>query len=207
MPFILSPIIASDADMLVRNVEYPANQDNPLYRLMFPSSKTAKQKEQLEAEIRWMVEGLTESLSKEDSSLRKACGENGRPVGFVEWVVGKTTVTRDISGKQSIQRKESAGKTQVGEPKKQAKGSSWCPDTLDVATWLDVSDKLRKERERVLQNHDTSNICRKSPLVVIYITCLHKMLRYYHHVSRSNLSASRNRFYASTVRLRQSRSE
>jgi hypothetical protein len=160
MPFFLSLVLASDADTLVRKVEYPANQDNPLYCLMFPSSDIPKREEQLEAEIRWIIESLTEALSKQSNNLRKACREDGRPVGIIEWVIGHTTATRNIGGKQSDESKNTADGAQAGEPRKQSKGSSWFPETLDVATWFHVSDKLRKERERVLQNHDPTNTCR-----------------------------------------------
>lgn len=39
MAFSISPAKAEDVDLLVRKVDYPAHQDNPLYRLMFPRSK------------------------------------------------------------------------------------------------------------------------------------------------------------------------
>jgi hypothetical protein len=100
MTFLLSHVVATDTDLLVRKVEYPANQDNPLYRLMFPVSE--KEAEQREEEIRWMVEGLLKTLSGQRDNLRMACRVDGTPVGLVGWViVGQATGRHKINGGHS----------------------------------------------------------------------------------------------------------
>lgn len=80
MAFSISPVETEDVDLLVPKVEFPAHQDNPLCRLMFPRSK-----EQREDQIRWTIDGLLETVHQEDEALYKACGEDGSPVGLIGW--------------------------------------------------------------------------------------------------------------------------
>ncbi|RJE23684.1 hypothetical protein PHISCL_03979 [Aspergillus sclerotialis] len=44
MKLLLSPVDAEDVEMLVLKVEYPAHQDGPLSRVMFPSSSSEGEK-------------------------------------------------------------------------------------------------------------------------------------------------------------------
>jgi hypothetical protein len=192
MAFSLSSVVATtDPDPLVRKVEYPANRDNPLYRLMFPNSKSEIQEDERREEevIRWMVDGLIEILLSSSNGQReklcKACrGEDGTPVGLVGWIVGQgpgqaSTGTHKSTdnGEQQQQSKARKEKEVCGADNKikikkklEVRGdNTWCPTTMDVASWLCVSAKLRKERERVLQNYGSSNICRKFCLVPLLV--------------------------------------
>jgi hypothetical protein len=169
MPFLLSPVLAPDAEMIIRKVDYPAHQDTPLYRIMFPCSNTSKQEEQLEEEIRWMVDGIIDTINNQSSNLLKVCTEDGTPVGVVKWVMGQTTATHN-GGKQSTKMEDSAGNDQVKRAGVLSTSGRWHPGTLDLDAWLDVSSKLRKERESVLQSHDDSNICRKFGYFILFYT-------------------------------------
>jgi hypothetical protein len=165
MVFTLSNVVAADIDLLVRKVEYPANLQNPLYLTMFPVSNTDKQEEHREEEIRWMLDGLTEALAGQRENLWKASKPDGTPVGLVGWLVGQATGTCKMNGEQSEARKSCAGRGQVKAFGKQERSNGWCPSTMDVISWLRVSEKLKEERERVLQNYGSKDICRESTLL------------------------------------------
>src|ERR1700723_2671325 len=115
-----------------------------------------------------MAEGLLGTLSGQRENLRMACRVDGTPVGLVGWIVGQATGRLKINGGHSNARK--ADKVKLPNDKRSGMGNSWCPSTMDVASWLCVSERLRKERERVLQNH-SGNICRKSTyyLIILYV--------------------------------------
>jgi hypothetical protein len=188
-----------DTDLLVRKVDYPENQDNPLYPLMFPVSE--KESEQREEEIRWMVEGLLKTLSGQRENIRMACRVDGTPVGLVGWIiVGQATGRHTINGGHSDARK--TDKVKLPNYKRSGIGNNWCPSTMDVASWHCVSEKLRTERERVLQNYD-GDVCRKSRyyLIILYVIRLTSHYRYHYHVSGSRSSAARGWLYANAVGL------
>ncbi|KAJ6024006.1 acyl-CoA N-acyltransferase [Penicillium herquei] len=140
MAFTLLEVESSDAESLVRECEFPAMQDNPLQLIMFPRS----QPETWEAEIRWMINNLQDTLALERSTSRKVCTEDGIFVGFASWTIHNTGTPRT----------RSTGK----------KDMNTNPNTLDVKAWLEVSKMLRLERERVLQDRD--NIWRLTVLAV-----------------------------------------
>ncbi|KAL2829865.1 hypothetical protein BJY01DRAFT_240556 [Aspergillus pseudoustus] len=81
MALSILPVEPEDVELLVRKVGFPAYQDNPLHRLMFPRST----EQQREDEIRWTIDGLLEAVHRGDEALYKACGEDGSPVGFIGW--------------------------------------------------------------------------------------------------------------------------
>lgn len=73
MNFSTSAVKTEDADSIVRKVDYPANQDNPLQQLIFPRT-SGQQCEHKEEEIKWMIDGILEAVDREDGPLYKACG-------------------------------------------------------------------------------------------------------------------------------------
>lgn len=133
MELSISPVEAEDVDLLVRKVEFPAHQDSPLYRLMFPHS-TEQLWEQREDEIRWTIDGLRETVDQKDEALYKACGEDGSPVGLIGWTTSSGGLARKAR-------------------------NSFTPASLDVASWLCVSRRLREERQRVIQGYAGHGIC------------------------------------------------
>jgi len=140
MPFLLSPVSVSDAEILIRKCDFPAMQDNPLHMLMFPySSRTT-----WESEMQWMIYNLKRTLEEKGINFRKVCTEDGTPVGFAGWTIEQSEHEKDI-GVQSRR-------------KKQHEGLNHDPETLDVDTWLNVSKMFRDEKKRVL--HDRKNIWR-----------------------------------------------
>lgn len=87
MELSISPVKPEDVDILVHKVDYPAQQDNPLYRLIFPKSKTEHQREE---EIKWTIDGLFETVTGDGEVLYKACTADGSPVGLIGWTAGPT---------------------------------------------------------------------------------------------------------------------
>ncbi|KAL4903777.1 hypothetical protein BDW74DRAFT_33957 [Aspergillus multicolor] len=184
MDLQISPIKAEDVQLLVRNVEYPAHQDNPLYLLMFPRSKSKEQeasheqqREQTprEDEIKWMVDGTLETVCRGDETLYKACTGDGVPVGLIGWTTnpgrGASAGGKDMDGREGAENaRDAASKSKTGHGRgakvKSEVKDSWCPSSLDVAAWLGVSKRLRKERARVLQSYQSNPMCRITSLVV-----------------------------------------
>ncbi|KAJ0417610.1 hypothetical protein BJY00DRAFT_325445 [Aspergillus carlsbadensis] len=135
MTLSISPVETKDVDLLARKVEFPAHQDGPLSRLMFPHSQE-RSLEQTEDENRWSTDGLLETVHQEDEALYKACGEDGSPVGLIGWTKSPGASSKGLNNRDRF-----------------------CPPSLDVASWLDISKRLREERQRVIQACPGNGIC------------------------------------------------
>ncbi|KAK2811983.1 hypothetical protein FQN50_001690 [Emmonsiellopsis sp. PD_5] len=154
----ISPVEAQDVDLLVRKVEFPAYQDDLLQRLMFPYSKE-RQQEQREDEIRWTIDGLLETVHQGDEALYKACGEDGSPVGLIGWTTSPGTFAKGLGVKS--EDCIHSGRVPVGKSRgRQGARNSFTLPSLDVASWLGISKRLREERHRVLQACHGNGICR-----------------------------------------------
>lgn len=113
----------SDAEPLVREVDYPAIKTHPLFRAMFPHIHPAS-----EEVIQWYIDGCKEAIA-EDQDFRKAVTPSGRIVGFCA-----------LSSNDMEYPKASTGDKGAPPP---------LPAGLDVRAWMDISRKLRAERNRV----------------------------------------------------------
>jgi len=134
MHYQLSDVTSDDADALVRSCQYPAMRHDLLRTIMFPQANSELYTEEnKEEEIKWTIEGLQESLENPSCYLRKVT-YGSECVGYAIW-------TLESNGKPTRQKEK---------PAKQRE--SWNPKALDVGAWHHISDRLRKERERVLQN-------------------------------------------------------
>lgn len=141
MRFTLCRVDADDAELLVRNCDFPAMQNNPLHLTMFPNSSLETEEE----EINWSIEALRKSILKRPAGFRKVCLEDGTPVGFAGWNLEQTT-TMGSNSKNGDVSKE---REKLNDPPKR---DYWHPNTLDVEVWMRVSRLLREERIRVLCN-------------------------------------------------------
>jgi hypothetical protein len=149
MAFILSDVDVADAESIARNVQEPAMRNGPLYRTMFPSeSITPVQREEV---ICWYAEMLDEAFRDRKESFLKTCSVEGTPVGFCGW----TVIERDPQRQARV-----ADDTANRQPKEQqARKARSMPQILDIDGWTTISEALRTERNRVLDNLD--DICRK----------------------------------------------
>jgi hypothetical protein len=134
MHYQLSEVTLDDAEALVRYCQFPAMRYDLLRAIMFPDAISESYKEKnVEEEINWTIEGLKESLENESCYLRKVtCGSSY--VGYAIW-------TLESNGKPARQKATLAKQRE-----------SWNPKALDVNAWHRISDRLREERKRVLQN-------------------------------------------------------
>jgi hypothetical protein len=147
-----SPVELEDVDLLVRKVEYPAHRGSPLYRLMFPHSGE-QHLAQREDEIKWTIDGLLETIHQGVESLYKACGEDGSPVGLIGWTNDPGASVKGVEkGNDAVPK--SRGRQEVN-------WTSFTPPSLDVTSWLDISRRLRQERQKVIRNNQKNGICRK----------------------------------------------
>ncbi|KAL2838691.1 hypothetical protein BJX68DRAFT_248704 [Aspergillus pseudodeflectus] len=158
MVLSISPVETEDVNLLVRKVEFPAHQDNPLYRLMFPHSKEQHWEEK-EDEIRWTIDGLLETVHQEDEALYKACGEDGSPVGLIGWTTSPGAFAtgvkcRDCPHAGPVVKSRARGVAKVKSR------NSFDPPSLDVTSWLGISKRLREERQRVIRDCQGNGICR-----------------------------------------------
>ncbi|KAJ5696915.1 Acyl-CoA N-acyltransferase [Penicillium majusculum] len=128
MSFSLTTVVASDAECLIRDCDFPAMQDHPIRLTMFPRSCPETQEE----EIRRMANGFRHALEKDSFNYRKVCTDDGTPVGFAGWSLLNKSATRDDHSQ--------GGQTEVHNPD---------PETLDMDTVSKVS-KILKEQDRIL---------------------------------------------------------
>ncbi|KND92900.1 hypothetical protein TOPH_02404 [Tolypocladium ophioglossoides CBS 100239] len=140
MHISISAMDMVDAEHIVRKVDFPAMQDGPLYRLMFPSRGAMTEAQQNEI-IRWYAEGLRVALRRKTDNLLQICASDGTPLGFCGW-------TMEQRLRPSIRP----------SPAQYAPGQQSLPEALDRSAWLSVSSDLRKERERVLKG--LGDVCR-----------------------------------------------
>ncbi|KFY84560.1 hypothetical protein V500_09205 [Pseudogymnoascus sp. VKM F-4518 (FW-2643)] len=103
---------------------------DPLRMIMFPGADPNPNEE--EEEIRWEIEGLQRSLKKDSCYFRKVTDSAGCYAGFAIW-------TLDPSSTETGHKTKSAQKLE-----------SWNPASLDVRAWIEVSKRLRDERQTVL---------------------------------------------------------
>ena len=129
----LSAAVPSDAEEMARECDFPAMQQNPLYRLNFPNSNP----NDAEAEIQWMIKGLKESLSNQDMSFWKVCTEDGELMGFAGWTLSPSKA--DQSGKNSAEN----NCTKAIPPK-----------SMDITTSREVTRRFAAEKKRVLQGRE-----------------------------------------------------
>lgn len=130
----ISALDIEGAEDLVREVDLPAIQDGPLYRLMFPSETTEDEQNEI---AQWYTEGLIDALHRENDTILQICNVEGTPLGFCGWTIEDRARTE----------KENRKPRQL-----------WIPETLDISAWLSTSSALRKERERVLES---AIVCRE----------------------------------------------
>jgi hypothetical protein len=142
MHYQLSEVTPDDADSLVRHCQFPAMRHDPLRMIMFPEANSESYKEEdEEEEIRWIIEGLKESLENKSCFIRKVIYDSGC-VGYAIWTL------------------ESNGKAKRHRAAPSQRHESWIPKGLDVNAWYLISNRLREERQRVLQ--DKKDILSKS---------------------------------------------
>ncbi|KAG8412959.1 hypothetical protein J3458_013382 [Metarhizium acridum] len=134
----IADISVSDAERIVRKVDYPAMQDGPLFRLIFPSRATTEaQKNEI---IQWYAEGLEDALRRKGNKLLQICALDGTPLGFCGWTVEHRGQSRQVPMNSSL--------SQHGTKLLSL------PEALDLSAWLSVSSDLRSERERILSGWD-----------------------------------------------------
>jgi len=137
MQYQLSDVYFNDIDKLVRYCEFPAMEQNPLQRIMFPNANPSP--EEKEEQIKWTVEGLQESSENQSSYFHKV-----------------TVVGSDCFAGFAVWTLESKGE---GTTQKVAhkRNMSWIPASLDIKALNQVSQRLREERMKVL--HDQQTVC------------------------------------------------
>jgi hypothetical protein len=138
MQYLLTDVTLDNADALVRYCQFPAMRHDPLRAIMFPEADTESYNE--EEEIKWTIEGLEESLENKSCYIHKVTYSSSC-AGYAVW-------TLETDGKTKRQRTT---------PVRQRE--SWNPKGLDVNAWNLISNRLREERQRVLQ--DKKNILSK----------------------------------------------
>lgn len=150
---ILSDVSAADAEHIARYIEIPAMQHNPLRQHMFPSydSLSLERKQEI---ILWYTNMLEEAFTVQRVSFLKATGDNGTVYGYCRWTFecknqAEATEPTEKNPQQDTERNT------PGAVKKR----NWIPEALDDTAWVTVSQALRAERNRVLENLD--NTCRK----------------------------------------------
>ncbi|KAL2698998.1 hypothetical protein AAEP93_010386 [Penicillium crustosum] len=122
-------VVASDAECLIRECDFPAMKDHPIRLTMFPRSCPETEEE----EIRWMANGFRHALEKDSSNYRKVCTDDGTPVGFAGWSLLNRSAARDENSQ--------GGETRVQNPN---------PETLDMDTISKVSKMFKEEQDRIL---------------------------------------------------------
>ena len=177
MSFSLTTVVASDAERLIRDCDFPAMQDHPIRLTMFPRSCPETQEE----EIRWMANGFRNALEKDSSNYRKVCTDDGTPVGFAGWSLLNSSAARDDHSQ--------GGQTGVHNPD---------PETLDMDTVSKVSKMLKEEQDRIINGR--CDIWCKMVSFLFYNPCL-LFSRPQCRCCESSVSASGYRLYANAMGL------
>ncbi|KAI1133669.1 hypothetical protein F5Y10DRAFT_228312 [Nemania abortiva] len=146
----MRPIDVSDAERIVREIDFPANQNGPLHRLMFPASAEFTETQRDEV-IRWRSEDLRDAIRHQTTSFLQICAPDGSPLGFCGWVVEGG---RRAAGEG---RAKPTGLESV-DTQSNRHEAPCLPEVLDVAAWSSISQQLREERQRVL--NDISDVYR-----------------------------------------------
>lgn len=144
--FEIEPVFIADSEHLARAVDSPASESGPLFRLMFPHPGFDFSEQQKDEIIRWHAEGIRDAIIGGRTCLRKIRQDDGTLVGLAGWVMERCP--QDES-------KTAAEGTKVGNEKE---SENWLPGALDVSAWAQVSEALKKERQRVIGHLDT--VCR-----------------------------------------------
>lgn len=144
MATLIHGISLPTVEDIVRNIDFPAMETGPLYRIMFPpvAELTEGQREEI---ICWYSEGLRDALTCPANSFLQICTPDGIPVGFCGWMLGP------LGPRESNPNANSNQST-----------LNTLPQTLNIAAWGRVSCDLRRERERALKGLNA--FCRKSGL-------------------------------------------
>ncbi|KAL6698285.1 hypothetical protein J3F84DRAFT_367071 [Trichoderma pleuroticola] len=142
MTLIITPMNVLDAELVVQKIDYPAMQQGPLYRLMFPSWTHMTEAQQNEI-VQWYTEGSRDALKQQKDKFLQICAVDGTPLGFCGWVMDcrRPSMTRTATAIQHGQAHRLP-----------------LPEVLDHVAWASVSRDLRRERERVLAGLD--QVCR-----------------------------------------------
>jgi hypothetical protein len=111
--------------------------------IMFPNADPNPEEE--EEEIRWSIEGLQKSLEEDSCYFRKVTDSSGCYAGFAIWTLDPSSTETGHKTKSTLRRE------------------SWNPASLDVRAWMEVSKRLRDERQRAL--HGQQNIWSKSDTI------------------------------------------
>ncbi|KAF2231933.1 hypothetical protein EV356DRAFT_277183 [Viridothelium virens] len=148
MSFKISTAAVDQADLLIRQCEFPAMIDNPLRKIMFPRCCQATEGE-VEQEILWTVQSLQQNLESGILEIRTVCLETGLPVGFAIWSLDQASQKQEHKDKA-----DNSSKRCIRE----------LPTTLDIQSWSQVSKLLRAERTRILR--DLHNIWRLQAISV-----------------------------------------
>lgn len=138
MAFELAAVDPADAGDLVRQVDFPAMQDGPLYRLISPDPSTLTEDAREEI-LQWYIDGLGNALKNETGNLRQLRTPEGKPVGFCKHCTG--------CGLPGLKLSRFTHKLQ--KP---------LPGTLNLESWHRVSIDLRTAREQALAG--LQNVCR-----------------------------------------------
>lgn len=136
--FELVAVSPNDAESLVRHVDYPAMQDGPLYRLMFPRVTSESERESI---IQLFIDGLKKAIQEEPGHFCQIRTSDGTPVAFSGW-----TLDQAHPAPEPVHPPQPQGKRML------------LPACLNVRAWQRASDDLRAERRRILAGFQ--NICR-----------------------------------------------
>lgn len=134
--FQLAAVNPGDAERLVRDVDFPAMQDGPLYRSMFTPTTSESDLEEI---IRFYIVGLESAVSTRPDRFCQIRDSEGVPVAFSGWTLDQANAPG------------AAHSTQEGK-------STTLPACLDKRAWQCLSNELRAERRRALIG--LNNICR-----------------------------------------------
>lgn len=178
MAFSLMAVVASDAECLIRECDFPAMKDHPIRLTMFPRSCPETEEE----EIRWMANGFRHALEKDSSNYRKVCTDDGTPVGFAGWSLLNRSAARDENSQ--------GGETRVQNPN---------PETLDMDTISKVSKMFKEEQDRILDGR--LDIWCKIVSFLLYNLCS-PFSRPQRRCCESSVSASGYRLYANAMGMR-----
>ena len=134
----VTAVTIGDAEQLVREVDFPAMQDGPLFRVMFP--KQAVTEEEQNEIINWYCDGLKEAIDRENEHFLQIRDGRGSPVGFCGWTVDCGQAIRE---------------------RRPRRKNNPCPipKNLDLSSWDRISTDLRIERYQRLGG--LSRYCRK----------------------------------------------
>ncbi|KAI0423745.1 hypothetical protein F5Y09DRAFT_348456 [Xylaria sp. FL1042] len=115
---------------IVRNVDFPAMQSGPLYRMMFPPAAEMTEGQQNEI-IRWYSEGLGDALTFQTDSFLQICAPDGMSLGFCGWTIGPSQ-PKEINSSTKSNCVGAVPGRDAHQP---------LPETLDLAAWPSVALK------------------------------------------------------------------